>query len=348
MKQKLPFIIFETTSVCNLNCKYCYNIWKRPGEKDIPKNSYKQARKTLKRFFNMADVDQVTFTGGEPFMAERFSELVLFTRMKKKQVAIISNATFGTKEDYKTMINLGVNLFEFPLHSHKEDVHDYLTQVPGSWQKVMNTIKFVQEKKGNIVAVIVITKANFQHIDKTLAYIKQLGIDRIMLNRYNIGGTGIGFITELATTKEELNHAFTLANNVVKELKIAVSSNVCSPLCLLNGSDYKNIMFTSCSSNIINKPLTLDIDGNMRICNHSPIVIGNIYKDKLEDIMASPYVKKWVDIVPDFCKDCDIFDKCLGGCRAASEQMELSLAHVDPILTLDEIVPKVLKVPEVR
>ena len=39
----------------------------------------------------MADVEQVTFTGGEPFLAERFSELVLYTRMKRKQVAIITN-----------------------------------------------------------------------------------------------------------------------------------------------------------------------------------------------------------------------------------------------------------------
>lgn len=341
MKQKLPFIIFETTSVCNLNCKYCYNIWKRPGEEDIPKNSYKQAKKTLQRFFKMADVDQVTFTGGEPFMAERFSELVLFTRMKKKQVAIISNATKGAREDYKTMISLGVNLFEFPVHSYKADVHDYLAQVPGSWQKVMQTIKDVLELKGHIVAVIVITKANFDHIDQTLAYIKQLGIDRVMLNRYNIGGTGIKHIKTLSTTKEELNHAFALANKAAKEYKLTLSGNVCTPLCLLDPKDYKNIMFTSCSSNIINKPLTLDIDGNMRICNHSPIVIGNIFKDKLEEIMSSPYVKQWVDIVPDYCADCKIFDKCLGGCRAASEQMDLSLAHVDPILTLDEIVPKV-------
>ena len=183
MKQKLPFIIFETTSVCNLNCRYCYNIWKRPGEKDIPKNSYKQAKKTLQRFFKMADVEQVTFTGGEPFLAERFSELILFTRMKKKQVAIISNGNKASKEDYKTMINIGVNLFEFPIHSNQADVHDYLTQVPGSWQKVIQTIKDVQELKGNIVAVIVITKANFKHIDKTLAFIKKLRIDRIMLNR---------------------------------------------------------------------------------------------------------------------------------------------------------------------
>jgi radical SAM protein with 4Fe4S-binding SPASM domain len=334
MKPSLPFLVFETTTACNLNCRYCYNIWKRPGAEDIPKNSYKLARKTLKRFFSFVDVEQVTFTGGEPFLAERFSELVLFARMKKKQVAIISNGNAATAEDYKTMISLGVGLFEFPVLSYKKEVHDFLTQVDGSWQKVLQTIKEVQELKGKIVAVIVITKANFNHIDKTLEFIKSLGINRIMLNRYNIGGTGIKHIKELVTTKEELNQAFTIANNIGKELNLTLTSNVCTPLCLLNPNDYDKIGFTSCSSGILNKPLTLDIEGNMRICNHSPIVIGNIYKNSFKEIMKTPYAQQWVDIVPGFCKTCNLFEHCLGGCRAASEQLGLSLEHVDPVLTV--------------
>ena len=209
-----------------------------------------------------------------------------------------------------------------------------MTQTKGSWKKVIESVKNVIALKGNVVAVIVVTKLNFLDIDKTLAFINQLGISRVMLNRYNIGGTGIKFIKELVTTKTELNAAFELANKAGKELNMILSSNVCTPLCHLNGKDHKNILFTTCSSSILNKPLTLDIDGNMRICNHSPIVIGNIYKNSLEEIIRSPYNQQWVDIVPDYCKDCDIFDKCLGGCRAASEQMNLGLEHVDPIITM--------------
>lgn len=334
MKLKLPFLIFETTSVCNLNCKYCYNIWKRPGVEDFLKNSYKKARKTLKRFFSLAEVEQITFTGGEPFLAERFSELVLYARMKRKQVSIISNGNTASKNDYKTMISLGVNLFEFPIHSFDENIHDGLTQVKGSWKKVIQSVKEVLELKGSVVGVIVITKSNFLNIDKTLAFIKELGLTRVMLNRYNIGGTGIKFIKELATTKVELNHAFEIANIAGKELNMILSSNVCTPLCHLNARDYKNIMFTSCSSSILNKPLTLDIEGNMRICNHSPIIIGNIFENSLDKIIKSPYNQLWVDIIPEYCKSCKIFDKCLGGCRAASEQMNLGLEHVDPILTI--------------
>jgi radical SAM protein with 4Fe4S-binding SPASM domain len=297
------------------------------------KNSYRQARKTLKMLFKRANVGQVTFTGGEPLLSERFPELVLFTRLKKKAVSVISNGNAGSYEDYKSLISLGVDLYEFPVLSADPEIHDFLTDVKGSWEKSVQSVKNVKELGGNVVAVIVITKSNYQDIDKTLKFIDSLGIKRIMLNRYNIGGNGIKQPQNVLTNKEELNQAFKKANDLVPELKLRLTSNVCTPLCLLDPAEYKNIGFTVCSSNIYHKPLTIDIDGNMRICNHSPVIIGNIYKEDIETIFSSPYFKLWTDIVPDYCKNCKIFDKCLGGCRAASEQAGFGLEHVDPVLT---------------
>jgi len=117
MKVKLPQITFELTSVCNLKCKYCYNIWKTPNNTDFQQfNSYKQAKKKLKRIFKVADVKHITFTGGEPFLSARFPELVLYARMKKKSVTIITNGNSANKSDYKQMLDLKVRLFELPVH----------------------------------------------------------------------------------------------------------------------------------------------------------------------------------------------------------------------------------------
>ena len=100
-KQKLPYIIFEATSNCNLNCLYCYNYWKIPDKDFEHFNSYKTALKTLKKLFKIAEVGNVTFTGGEPLMAERVSELILFARMKKASVNLITNGVYGNESKYK-------------------------------------------------------------------------------------------------------------------------------------------------------------------------------------------------------------------------------------------------------
>ena len=49
MKIKLPNISFEVSHECNLNCLYCYNHWKYDNNKLSIPNSYKQAKKTLKK-----------------------------------------------------------------------------------------------------------------------------------------------------------------------------------------------------------------------------------------------------------------------------------------------------------
>ena len=331
MKHHQPHIIFEVTTVCNLDCRYCYNIWKRPGETVDHVNSFKEAKKTLKKLFSIAHVDHVTFTGGEPFLTERFNELVLFARMKKKSVTIISNGTAAKKEDYKTMIDLGVGLFEFPLHSYKSEIHDYLANQKGAFQKSNQSIQDILSLNGNIVTVIVIGKPNFQGIKKTLKYLTDLGINRIMLNRFNIGGRGIVEKHNLLMTNEELNHAFSEANKFAESHSVYLSSNVCTPYCLVDPEKYPNIAFTHCGNSIKNMPLTLQVNGDLRICNHSPNIIGNIYRDKLNTLESSNYGIEW-NKVPGYCLNCHWKDECRGGCRAASEQLGLGTNKEDPLL----------------
>ncbi|OQY05309.1 MAG: hypothetical protein B6I20_01435 [Bacteroidetes bacterium 4572_117] len=333
MKVKLPQITFELTSVCNLKCKYCYNIWKMPGNKNFSHyNSYKQAKKTLKRIFKVADVKHVTFTGGEPFLAERFPELVLYAKMKKKSVTIITNGNSANKTDYKQMLDLKVGLFELPVHSPDTKAHDYMTGITGSWRKSVESIKILIGLNANVVGVIVITKANYKQIAETLVFLKNMGVFRIMLNRFNIGGQGIIEKNNLIISQQELAKTYKIASQTGREHKLALSSNVCTPLCVLNPDDFKNILFSTCSSDIKRRPLTIDIHGDLRFCNHSPTILGNIYKDKISDMLNSEKAQLWDNIIPDFCTGCNLYTKCKAGCRAASEQMKLSLNIPDPII----------------
>jgi MoaA/NifB/PqqE/SkfB family radical SAM enzyme len=244
MKEKLDYISLEVTSLCNLDCKYCYNIWKIPGTQNfIHFNSYKLARKTLKQLFKIADVKHVTFTGGEPLLAERFPELVLFTRMKKKSVTVITNGNASDETAYRQLADLGVSLFELPIHSFNPTVHDDITNTKGSWQMSVDSVKYLKKSGVNVVIVIVITKLNYNHIAHTLEYINSLGIKNIMLNRFNIGGRGIDENTNLMLSKEQLNFAFKQASLTGEKLRLSLSSNVCTPICFVDPKDYRNIKF---------------------------------------------------------------------------------------------------------
>lgn len=332
MKINIPSISFEVTNLCNLHCKYCYNHWKCDNNQISNFSNYTIAKKTLRKLFRVADVNYLNFTGGEPLMAERFLELVLYARMKGATVSIISNGTYGELLDYEKLVDLGVALFELPIHSYNATVHDSLSQHSGSWNKSITTIKKLLAKNAEVVAVIVLTKENCNDIGDTLKFIHSIGVKRVMINRVNIGGEAIKNTEDLLMTRDELNKAFETAALISKELKLSVTSNVCTPICILNPKNFKGIRFTSCSFDMKNRPITLDYKGNIRFCNHSPIELGNIFQHSLENIFNSRKVQEWKNAVPDFCMDCKAYDSCKAGCRAAAEQMGLSLNHPDPII----------------
>lgn len=335
-KLKLTHIALELTDKCNLACKYCYNVWKIPGAERVTFNSYDKAIKALKKLFSQADVENVTLTGGETFMAERLLEIALFCRMKGKSVTIISNGSLGEVSEYKQLIKMGVRLFEMPIHSADPAIHDGITQVEGSWRKSVNSLMQIKQLGGYPVAVIVLTKYNAEGLGETFDYIYNLGLKRIMLNRYNIGGNGTVNPASVSATHSQLCKAFAVANQKSEELGLVISSNVCSPSCLLNPADYPKLTFGHCSDDPLMKPVTLDINGNIRLCNHSPVVAGNIFKQQLTEILYSPYTESW-KVIPEYCSTCNIWEKCRGGCRAASEQCGLGLGHVDPVLTEPEL-----------
>jgi radical SAM protein with 4Fe4S-binding SPASM domain len=327
----LRHIAFETTDACNLSCVYCYNIWKRDGVVRTSFNSYRKAIATLQRLFAQADVGSVALTGGEPFLAERMKEVALFCRMEGKRVSLITNGTQASKGDYRSLLRMGVQLFEIPVHAAQPTIHDLMTGKKGSWARSTASLKALLRLGADVVAVVVLTRHNTTMLSETLDFISSLGIRRVMLNRYNIGGQGCTAPLNVSASANELRNAFAEANSKATALGLQITSNVCSPVCLLNPASYPHIGFGHCSFDALRRPVTLDVNGNIRLCNHSPVVAGNIYESTLAEILHNDYAQSWQLTVPAFCRACPHWSLCKGGCRAASEQCYGTLDE-DPIV----------------
>jgi radical SAM protein with 4Fe4S-binding SPASM domain len=159
-----------------------------------------------------------------------------------------------------------------------------------------------------------------------------------MLNRYNLGGAALASPEKVLPSKEELNEAFKQANEIAEKRRLQLSSNVCTPHCVVDPNRYRNILFSNCSTDIRQRPLTLTVGGDLRFCNHSPDVMGNIYRETTHTILEKSSEKYSVVARPDFCTGCIRYEKCRGGCRAAAQQTGGSFNDVDPLVnTIKEI-----------
>ena len=254
--------------------------------------------------------------------------------MKHSEVTIISNGTIYNESLYSDLIKLGVRVFQIPLHSINEKTHDELTGVAGSHNLALKSIKFLNSRGIMSVPLMVLTKKNLHQVRDIIKLSMELGCYNLMLNRFNPGGEGIKNVNKLLPSINELRDAFSIANQTASELPVKISSNVCTPWCILNPTDYPELQFSKCNPEASQRPLTYDFKGNIRFCNHSPVSLGNLFNDTWDEITGSHQSKIWEDMQADLCKGCSDLTECNGGCRASAEQYGHTAAHHDILINL--------------
>ena len=326
----LPHAIVEVTSDCNLRCKHCYNWWKH-AEATVPaRASYRKAFALLEWLIRHTTAERVVFSGGEPTLSERFEELALHAKVNGLRVTVITNGN-GSRRTYEALARMGVDMMEFSVLSAREETHDGITGVRGSWRRLMEALRLTLERGVKVVPVTVVTALNAEGVAECVRTLHGLGLRRFMVNRYNIGGEGLNQARSLSPDRKTLRRVFREVDELAGLLSLDVVSGVCTPHCLLDPAEYPHIRFGNCSPEVYNHPLTFDLDGNVRMCNHSPKVLGNIYRQPLQEVLFSDYACSWNSTQATFCGECSRWEKCRGGCRAAAEQTGGSLLDVDPV-----------------
>ena len=333
-KLDIGIVVFELTDACNQACKFCYNHFKGEGVCSVEAPNFRLARRTLKRLQRQARIGSLSLSGGEPMLMPRIHDLVLRARMAGSKANILTNGTLLTEHDIAIFDDLGITTLQIPMLSDNGDVHDSITQLRGSWLKATTAARLVAAtREGWLTPVLILSRLNYHDIESTMRMYAEMGCRYIMVNRFNIGGLGKLYAKELTLTHEELRDAFRRVDAMAHELGMTIHSGVCTPMCLLDPKEYPHIMFTNCSTDLSRRPLTVNYRGDVRFCNHSPRVLGNIYDESLRSIIERSASDGYFDNIPENCAGCKLWQRCRGGCRAASEQMYGSFDKIDPVMS---------------
>ena len=335
-KIELNVLIFELTDDCNQNCKFCYNYRKgNAGQFTAEPASYRRVRKVLKTVFKQASVKSVSFSGGEPLLLPGIRDLVFYARLHKSNVSVLTNGTLLDNELLEGFSDLGVGRIQIPLLSANPKTHDALTQLEGSWEQAVEASrKLIKKNPDRFNAVLVLTKQNAGELAETLLFYESLGVRNVLVNRFNIGGLGRQYQAELNLTHQELQEAFREIDDFACEHDIRFYSGVCTPICVLNPGEYRKIAFSFCNKDVSLRPITVNYNGDVRFCNHSPRILGNIFEKTLSEILLNKDYDAYFNTIPDYCATCELLTRCGGGCRAASEQVYNTFAKADPVLYL--------------
>jgi radical SAM protein with 4Fe4S-binding SPASM domain len=331
----LQTLLFEVTQRCNHACLHCYNVWHsegRPyryprGELDTPRTLA-----LLNKVLDETSCDHVALTGGEPLLRSDLPQVLDLLAERDVHVTLISNGRLLTEDTVVDLIDRGVTLFELPLLSHRREVHDFLSGSPGAFDAVLDAMACIRSHHGRLVSVFVATRPNLPDLYDTIRLAFAFGSTGLMLNRLNVGGRACDHVKDLLPSAREVRDLLSVASAAREEFGLPISCSVAIQPCLIGAHSYPNLRFGFCGAGTEHAYYTLDPLGNLRPCNHTPTILGNLLEESFVDLIASERLSSFVQAVPDFCHPCRLRDQCRGGCKAAAEVYYGSLTAAEPFL----------------
>jgi radical SAM protein with 4Fe4S-binding SPASM domain len=330
----LQSLIFEVTQRCNHACLHCYNVWQGEPFPQYPRGELDTTRtlSLLAKALDETDCHHVTLTGGEPLLRPDLPILLDYLRGRNVAATIISNGRLLTEARITSLLERKVALFELPLLSHRREIHDQLSAAPGAWDAVLSALANLRLQHAQVVTAFVATRPNIDHLYETIKLAFAFGARGVMFNRFNPGGRGRLHLQELLPTVEQIREALAVAEAASTEFGIPISCSIPIQPCLIDTSLYPHLGFGYCAAGTERAYYTLDPLGNVRPCNHSTTILGNLFEKPFSDLISSERMCGFTEALPTYCVTCQQSTICRGGCKAAAQVCYGSLTETEPFL----------------
>src|SRR5258708_22725307 len=159
----------DLTYRCNERCVHCYLDHDDHGEMTTAE---------IKHLLDeMADagVFILTLSGGEIMLRRDFFEILEHARRLMFCVKLKTNAVLIREREAQRIRDLGVESIQVSIYSHRPEVHDAITLVPGSFKRSINAIRFLRSQGLKVVIANVLMTENMHDYRGAHALADELG-----------------------------------------------------------------------------------------------------------------------------------------------------------------------------
>src|SRR5581483_2386595 len=161
----------DLTYRCNERCVHCYLDHRDHGEMTTPE---------IKRLLDeMADagVFILTLSGGEIFLRKDFFEIVEHARRLMFCVKLKTNAVLIGKREAARLRELAIEAIQVSIYSHRPEVHDGITLVPGSLKRSLDAIRFLKSQGLSVTIANVVMRQNISDYAGVQQLAEELGVE---------------------------------------------------------------------------------------------------------------------------------------------------------------------------
>ena len=287
---------------CNYNCMFCphmNNPARRKGEMSF--DEFKHTFDFILK--SRPQTNHVTISGGEPTLNKDFIKIMNYIYSKNVDMVLFSNSDRFSNPDLVQELSENVDLKKLlivsVIHSHKEAVHERITQVPGSFGRTVKGIKNLINAGADVRIKNCINKLNYKDLIDYLSFVCQefpkanglelCGLDYCGITSEQSKVVEVGF-SEMGAS---LNKLFEFIERNQIDYRVLVRD---LPLCIVKKEYFRYLIRNEVQRNGIYSSADLGNSLENKVIFNSPIQCG-------------PFSEK--------CRDCEFSTRCYGAWKTA-------------------------------
>ncbi len=311
-------VALELTYKCNHQCKFCSCPWDAP-DSTYPKGeelSVHDWKKVVDILYSKG-VELFSVSGGEALLKDGFEEILRHIRHEGDRrgldspIVLISNARKMTDDYLRLFKELNIHLsMSLPGYETFQE-HTGVDNADGvlHWFQVAKIIGL------KTTLNVTVTKKSYEELFQTISLGLINGAEDVLLNRFLPGGRGLSYMNELSLSPEQVNGMLDTAEEVLayanKQGHVGTEIPVCS---IKDISKYKHIHIGyQCAA--AKGFFVIDPSGSIRTCNHSPRIVGHIFREPMIEDVAYWNMFAKSEYTPAICLGCKNGNMCDCGCR---------------------------------
>ncbi|MGA3035087.1 MAG: radical SAM protein [Terracidiphilus sp.] len=257
----------DITWRCNERCVHCY--LDHDGKGEMSTDEIKDVIRQL------ADVGTffLSISGGEPLLRRDCFEILEYARALRFNVKLKTNAVMIGPKEAVRLRKLGIEQVQISLYSHRPEVHDAITKLPGSLRRTSKAIELLKANNIKVSITNVLMKYNSGDARAVKKLADEWGVNFVVDPTITPMLNGDRSILSLGITPaelEEIMHAEEFVGNV---------GEFCAPI-----SEVDDNVLDGYSCSAGHTLAYISPFGDVYPCVQFPMPCGSVRKQSFRDI----------------------------------------------------------------
>ena len=250
----------ELTYRCNLRCRHCYIPKERHGEL-----SREEIEPILDQLAQMGTMF-LTLTGGEIATRDDFLDIAGAAKQRGFVLTLMTNGTLMANGSIDEIAKLKPRAVHISLYGACSETHDYVTTVPGSFERTVKAIKGLVKHDVHVKAKTVLMHSNVGEHKEIKALAQSLGADPVAGISISPGKDGSKLPLQHRLSPDDMEFYFT------GESKLPGAPD----------SDFDPMRSLLCKAG--RSTCSISPDGRVFPCLLTPLALGSLKEQTMSDI----------------------------------------------------------------